>query len=488
MLDEQTKAALDDLERSARHIDLFFACRSLMLQNPALAETLRPYYTSSSWMGLYHIVNTCDWLHYETLQMAVAHNIEHINHFWFVGETTAAAPALNRFHQKSVAERFVAQTYGHYPTPFTYKRPSGKIKVAVIGADFHNQATAYLFIGVVEQFDKEKFSLHAYDFGPKDDSDLRRRCERAYQSFTDISEMSDLEAAQKLQDDGIDILIHMRGLPNGRLGIAAHRPCGVQIQYLYFPGTSGAPFMDYLVADDCVIPPEYEDGYTEQILRIPGCYQPNDSRRKPAPDIDRARFGLDESMLVMANFSQNYKYNPEMFNLWCHLLHRDTTRVLWLLDGGDGQRAQLRAQAAARNIHPDRLIFSPPMSNEMHLARLRCADVILDTFPYNGHTLTSDALWAGTPVVTRVGETYASRVAGSLLRAMDLTELIAYAPDDYINIADRLLRDAVWRTSLREKIAANRKTSDLFNSERYARKMEEQLLWTIKQRWGPRLG
>jgi protein O-GlcNAc transferase len=475
---------LEDLQSQQRYVDLFYACKALAKQHPHLWPQIESYYSSSAWQALYDIVNSCDWTHYDTISRAVLECVEHKPQFWFVGETTAASPLLNKGHLRAVAERYCMRQFALYQPSFAPRPPQGKIKIAVVGADFHNQATAYLFIGVVEALDKNRFEIHAYDFGPKGTSPLRTRCETAYDSFTDITRMSDKEAAQHLYNKGIDILLHMRGAANGRLGIAAYRPCAVQIQYLYFPGTSGAGFMDYLVADTNVVPPEYEDSYTEKLLHIPLCYQPNDSRRVTVEAKPRSWFGVPDDAIIMANFSQNYKYTPDMFSTWCHLLKQDPRRILWLLDGGEQQKHNLRTQAMIMGIDPERLFFSPPLSSELHLARIRAADLIIDTYPYGGHTLTSDALWAGTPVVTLAGETYASRVAASLLHSIGLPQCIAYTRPQYFDVANHFLHEHTQRQGLRAHIDVQRATSDLFNSAAYARKFEAALMSAVQQRWG----
>jgi predicted O-linked N-acetylglucosamine transferase (SPINDLY family) len=232
------------------------------------------------------------------------------------------------------------------------------------------------------------------------------------------------------------------------------------------------PFFDYIVADEFIIPADAEAGYSEKVLRLPGSYQPNDPHRTRARDTTRAHWGLPEDAVVMANFSQPFKLTPAMFDLWCELLRRDGRRLLWLLGESTTEQDWLRGQAQDRGLAPERICFGSKLPSQAHLDRLRHADLVLDTFPYGGHTLTSDALWAGTPVVTLCGETFASRVAASLLHDLGMGELVAYTEQSYLDQAESLLSNPQQRQFWRRHLDAGRDSFALFNAQAYARKFE----------------
>jgi protein O-GlcNAc transferase len=467
------------LLKAGRHREALHAAEQARSRQPGSAAVEQAHF-EAAWKALHDAVNHCDWRDYDQAQDSV---IEHIRRGRaFVGETTLTSARMSGEILLASARNFY-QPYAATPQIFSHKPPGERIRLGLVGADFRQQATAYLLTGVIEQFDRSRFELIGYDFGPADNGQLRKRSERAYDRLVPIHDLSDREAAQRIHADGIDLLLHLRGLANGRIGLFAHRPAAIQMHYLYYPGTSGAPCMDYIVADDFVIPPEHEPHYAERVLRLPGCYQPNDTRRAlPAPR-DRASFGLPPQAVVMANFSQNYKITPPMFQLWCRLLAAAPERLLWLLVNEPEIQARLRSEASAQGIAPERIVFTPSMPTPDHLARLRACDVVLDTFPYGGHTLTSDALWAGAPVVTLAGRTFASRVAGSLLRAAGLEQLLAWSPTEYFSIADQLLRDPARRRRIQDDLTAQRGGLALFDSAAYARKFEAALLTVVAARW-----
>jgi predicted O-linked N-acetylglucosamine transferase (SPINDLY family) len=484
------QARLRQMLDSGQAIAAFLEIRDKLAHDVRGASELIGFYRESVWRAVSQSVSQCDWTVYELLGRALHACLADDPGYWIVGETTLAFARLNRHDLLTVNRRFcdrfaaAAQASG-----FAHRAPNGPIRIGVIGKDFYNQATAYLFTGVAEAMDRSRFHLTAYDYGEtSDDGDWRRRCIAAYDRFVAIAGMSDREAAERIHTDGIDVLLHMRDVPEGRLGICAYRPAAIQIQYLYFPGTSGADFMDYLVADDIVVPPQLEDGYTETILRLPRCYQPNDSRRAPPAALTRADFGIEDDRIVMANFGQTYKYSPDMFGLWCELLRADPRRLLWLLDGGEVVRANLLREAVLRGVDPAAIVFSPAQETGVHLARLACADLVLDTYPYGGHTLTSDALWAGTPMVSLMGETYASRVPASLLAACGVPELAVHSYRDYAVLADRLLRDPAALAEKRHTIAAAREQGMLFDSDAYARMFGEAIERVVARRWGDPIG
>lgn len=394
-----------------------------------------------------------------------------------VGIASLNSPYMTSALIRQAHEAHIATRYPKAPSRFAARSSSGRLRVGFVGADFYWQATALLMVGVVECMDRAAFELYAYDFGGGGPSPYRRRSVAAFDRFIDIRAMTNDDAAQRIYDDRIDVLIHLRGVIDSRLGVFALRPCPVQVQYLYYPCTTGAWFMDYMIADDFVAPPGHEGFYTEKLLRLPGCYQPNDSRRLLPATLGREDFGLSRDRVVMANFGQPAKITPDVFDVWARLLRRDPRRILWLLRFPDApaHEINLRREAAVRGMDQSRIIFAPFAEYSVHLARLACADLVLDTFPCGGHTVTSDALWAGAPVLTIAGETFASRVAGSLIGAVGLDDFITADLDAYDARAEALLTDPTRLAAARAHLTVGRMGFDLFNTALYARRFSELL-------------
>ena len=439
---------------------------------------------NAAWQRIRQTIDACNWVEFDNLQHLLREGM--LQGMYFLGETALASPWLDNELLLSGSRAFwtarTPQTSGVQPAlPKTthFARQPGRLRVGFVGADFFSQATAYLLIGVIEGMDREQFETFAYDcepLAPGTHDPLNERCKSAYEHFTTIDHLSDFEAAERIRSDDIDILINLRGVGNGRMGIFALRPCSIQIQYLYFPGTTGASFMDYFVSDEIATPPELEYSFSEKILRLPGCYQPKDQHRVVPENLSRSDFGIPPDAIVMANFSQSYKLTPYVFNVWCDLLRADDRRILWLLANDDAVIQNLQREATARGIDSNRLVFSRRANVSVHLARIRAADLILDTFPYGGHTLTSDALWVGTPVVTQVGSTFASRVPYSLLSATGLGALACTDLASYGVLADSLLRQPAELKRLRDHLESNRYHFDLFNSALYAQRFGDMLL------------
>lgn len=387
-----------------------------------------------------------------------------------VGVAGLMSPYTNSRLIRQAHETHIAARYPPRATPFAPRAPGKRIRVGFLGADFFWQATALLMIGMVELIDREAFELFAYDFGGGQPSSYRERSLKAYDHFIDIRALSDADAARRIHDNGIDVLIHLRGVLDSRLGVLALRPAPVQVQYLYYPCTSGAWFMDYMIADDFVVPPGQERFYTETIVRLPGCYQPNDNRRPLPVPARRDELGLPREAVVLANFGQPAKITPDVFDIWARLLRADPRRMLWLLGfpHAPAHEANLRREAAVRGLAQERIVFAPFADYQIHLTRLAAADLVLDTYPCGGHTVTSDALWAGTPVLTTVGDIFASRVAGSLNRAVGLEAFNAANLDQYGEIAETLLSNPEKLTEARAHLERGRSHFDLFNPVLYA--------------------
>jgi protein O-GlcNAc transferase len=289
-----------------------------------------------------------------------------------------------------------------------------------------------------------------------------------------VSSDSDKVAAERIAADEIDILVNMNGyFGDLRMGICAHRPAPIRVNYLGFPATLGASYIDYIIADQVVIPESERDCYAEKVVYLPHTYQANDNRR-PIPEIgtSRAEHGLPDDAFVFCNFNQSYKLTPSMFSVWIKLLKQVEGSVLWLLESNKWQAQNLRTEIARQGIAPDRIIFAPMVSPAAHLARLGLADLFLDSLPYNAHTTASDALWAGLPLLTCLGSTFPGRVAASVLKAGGMPELVTSSLDEYEALALTLARDRDRLFSLRRKLQQNRRTSPLFDTDTYRRHLE----------------
>jgi protein O-GlcNAc transferase len=354
------------------------------------------------------------------------------------------------------------------------KDASQPIRIGYLSGDFHLHATAHLMAELFERHDRRHFELVAYSHGIDEQSEMRWRLREAFDRFTDIKDMSFAEAAQRIFDDEIDILVELKGYTqHARNEIAAMRPAPVQVSYIGFPGTMGADFIDYIIADPFVLPFDQQPFYSEKIVHLPHCYQPNDTRRRIAEQTPtRAACGLPENGFVFCCFNNAYKITPKIFDIWMRLLNALPDAVLWLFDANPLVKDNLRHEAAKRGVDPDRLVFAPRMASAEHLARQRLADLFLDTLPYNAHTTASDALWAGLPVLTCAGETFAGRVAGSLLHAVGLPELVTTSLQDYETLALRLASEPMLLFALRQKLLVQRLTAPLFDITRTTRDLE----------------
>ncbi|MDQ2106727.1 O-linked N-acetylglucosamine transferase, SPINDLY family protein, partial [Azospirillum isscasi] len=302
--------------------------------------------------------------------------------------------------------------------------PRSRLRIGYLSADYHEHATAALIADLIERHDRGRVEVVGYSHGPDDGGPMRRRLGAAFDRFVDLAAHSHAEAASRIREDGVDILVDLKGhTQHARPEIAAHRPAPVQAQWLGYPGTMGAGFIDYVIGDPLVTPLDRQPFYAERIVQLPVCYQPNDRSRPIGPTPTRAACGLPERGMVFCCFNAAYKITPALFGLWCRLLGAEPDSVLWLLDSHPEASANLRREAARRGVAPERLVFAPRRPPAEHLARHRLADLFLDTTPVGAHTTASDALWAGLPVLTVPGEGFASRVGASLLRAAGLPEL-----------------------------------------------------------------
>ncbi|MCI1193649.1 hypothetical protein MOJ79_17590 [Calidifontimicrobium sp. SYSU G02091] len=385
-------------------------------------------------------------------------------------------PALHLRGARSFAN-YVARDVTPLPPATMAPLPWRRLRVGYVSSDICQHATLILLAGVLEAHDRNRFEVTVYSHSRKDDSALRERVVRSVEHVVEIGELDPRQAAQRMRDDGIDVLIDLKGYTrDSRPAIFAYRPAPVQVSFLGYPGSTGAPWIDYIVGDPVVTPLEHAACYTEKIAQMPVCYQPNDSHRPLPQPLPRAQCGLPEDAVVLCAFNQPYKITPETLVLWAEILRRVPNSVLWLLEWNEQVRKNVEPKMQALGIDLQRIIWAPPVAYEAHIARLRNADLFLDTFPCNAHTTASDALWAGVPVVTRVGESFAARVAASLNHAVGLDECICMDAPAYLERAVALATDPTGREALRQRLVDARSVSALFDSRRYAGDFERLLL------------
>ena len=397
------------------------------------------------------------------------------------GRGIAAAPFIfvavspSPEEQRRCAELHVRERFPATPAPTAQgaRTAHERIRVAYLSADFHEHATAQLAAGLFERHDRDKFEVFGVSYGADDGSPMRRRLAAAFDRFIDVRREGDAAVAAMLRNWEIDIAVDLKGhTTDARPGILAHRPAPVQASWLGFPGTSGAPFIDYVIADRVVLPADEQRFYSEKVVYLPDSYQVNDSTRRVGTGMTRAAAGLPAREFVFCCFNNSYKIAPEMFGLWMRLLQFSPGSVLWLLEDSPAASANLRRAAQARGVAPDRVVFAPRMANAEHLARHRLADLFLDTLPYNAHTTGSDALWAGLPLLTCAGSSFAGRVAESLLRAVGLPELVTRSLTEYEALALKLAQAPALAAELRTKLERNRAAAPLFDTDRFRRHLE----------------
>ncbi len=385
---------------------------------------------------------------------------------------SASAAELRR-----VADRWAAHTLrrvGSARCPVRHPARRQWLRLGYVSSDFRDHAVSRLLAEVIELHDRAAFQVLAYSTAATRSGGMRRRLEGAFDDFVDIAAESDAAAAARIHADEIDILVDLNGYTNGaRHGVFARRPAAVLVGYLGFPGTLGTGLMDYLVGDATVTPLELEPHYAEKIVQLPHCFQPNDRQRTVGITQTREAYGLPAQGLVLCCFHQAHKVTPPVLDVWCEALAAAPGAVLWMVESHRAAIANLRAELARRGIDGGRLVVAGYVPRlEDHIARMRCADLFLDTFPYGAHTTCSDALWAGVPVVTLAGETFASRVAASLLRAVGLGELATWSLDEYRALVLDLVKTPPRRAALRARLAAQAPAAPLFDSAGYTRALE----------------
>ena len=376
-------------------------------------------------------------------------------------------------------QRRCAQAWAAAQGPRVESRPrllsGARLRIGYLSGDFHTHATAFLAAGMLEAHDRRHFEIVGYSTGPDDASPLRARVVRAFDRFVDAAGWSSERLAEAIRTDAIDILVDLKGHTQGASpGVLALRPAPIQAHYLGYPGTLGGNLCDYLIGDAIVTPPSHADDYTETLALLPGSYQVNDRNRPIANAPRRDDLELPRDAVVLCCFNSTYKIGPEVFDAWARILSAVPASVLWLLVPGPDHPAvgNLRREAVRRGIDARRLVFATTRPNAEYLALYRHADLFLDTWPYNAHTTASDALWAGCPVVTWRGETFAGRVAASLLHAVGLPELVADDVEGYVRMATRLAGQPEERARLRGWLDGPGRASPLFDTVATTRALE----------------
>ncbi|MCB5187531.1 tetratricopeptide repeat protein [Methylobacillus caricis] len=464
---------LGNVLRELRQLEQAMACYQRALElNPALYH------------AKVHLVHqkqhACDWQDIEKDILQIREWVSttpqaQISPFAFLAmpETTAAEQkqcamnwTSNRYaklmHEPSLVQKGVTRRIG----------PGNKLRIAYLSGDFRLHPLASLVTEMLELHDRARLEVYAYSYAINDQTPERQRLEQAVDHFVDILPLSMHEAAQNIHADQIDLLVDLTGYTQGsRTGILALRPAPIQAAWLGFPGTMGAPFIDYIISDAFITPPEQAAHYSEQLALLPHAYQPNDRHRPVAAAPSRNEYGLPNNSFVFCCFNQSFKIVPQVFASWMRILQAIPESILWLLECNSIAKANLQQEAQRQGIDPARLVFAQRIPMDQHLARHKLADLFLDTAPYNAHTTASDALWMGLPLVTCSGNTFASRVAGSLLQAVGLNELITRNLTDYEALAIKLANDPVLLGTYKQHLQAPSQTA-LFDTAGFTREIE----------------
>jgi predicted O-linked N-acetylglucosamine transferase (SPINDLY family) len=478
------------------HVQLGNLFKSLRMHREAMecfltAAALQPGNAAAMSAAAYEALHACEWTRFAELRTQLAARVQ---------ESDRSLPVPFMFLSMSDSradQRKVAATYAREhcraarlpPLARDPARAGRPPRIGYISNDLRNHPVAVNIVEVLELHDPAAVELFVYSYGPDDGSTWRRRIEAAAgPRFADVRHLSDAAIADRIRADGIELLIDLTGFTtDSRTAVLSARPAPVQAAYLGYPGTSGSEFIDYLICDAEIAPLAHAADYSEKLAHLPVTYQPNDRKRTLLEAPSRAQCELPDDAFVFCSLNNVYKFTPELFARWCRLLRQVERSVLWLFEANPQARAALQAHAAAHGIDAARLVFAPPVPSEQHLARLRNADLFLDTLPYNAHTTGGEVLWAGVPLLTCPGESFAARVAGSLVKAAGVPELAAASLDEYEAIALRLATHPDELAALRARLWAARETCALFDSRRITRDLEA-LYGRMVGRWRDDLG
>jgi protein O-GlcNAc transferase len=413
---------------------------------------------------VYHRAQACEWGDYEADQEKLVGMVRRgvrVPPFYLFSTPASASDQL------LCAQQWIRSITPPPEAVFDHKPlvEKQRIRLGYLSGDFHQHATALLMAELFERHNRDRFEVFAYSYGPDDNSPMRARLHSAFDRFVDIRGLSHREAARSIHADKVDILVDLKGYTHhARPAIPAFRPAPVQVSYLGYPATMGADFIDYVIVDPFVVPDSQQPFFSERLVHLPDSYQVNDRRREVASArTSRQDWGLPVEGLVFCCFNNSYKISPAIFDAWMRLLRSVPGSVLWLLEANELVKGNLHSEAVKRGVDPGRLIFAPVVPLAEHLGRHRHADLFLDTLPCNAHTTASDALWAGLPVLTYSGETFAGRVAGSLLTAIGMRELITESLEEYERTALTMARSPERLVALRQKLENNRNASALFD-------------------------
>ncbi|MBT5412637.1 MAG: tetratricopeptide repeat protein, partial [Cellvibrionales bacterium] len=439
--------------------------------NKALA--IKPDYETARTQKLHQQASICDW-------DSIAEDIHLIPE---LGMSEKDVPPFTFLSLEDSPERHLTRSKINAKVRFSQKtlppklRPSHmpkRLRVGYFSADFREHPASYLIFKVIECHDRSLFDVYGYSIGQPKLDKMREKISGAFDVFKDIHSLSDIEALKTIHNDKIDIAIDLTGYTNqGRTRLFSYSPAPVQINYLGYPGTLGTDFIDYIVADQNLIPKSFQQFYTEKPIYLPHTYWPTNNTRIISQKIQtKEDMGLPNDGFVFCCFNNSYKISPTEFDIWMRLMAKVDGSVLWLLKSNKLVKENLMKEAEARGISGDRVIFAEKVENSEHLARHRLADLFLDTFNYNAHTTASDALWAGLPLVTKLGKGFAARVAGSLLNAVGLPELVTETEKDYEALILELATNPIKLAKIKEKLTNNRLTQPLFNTELYTRHLE----------------
>jgi predicted O-linked N-acetylglucosamine transferase (SPINDLY family) len=448
------------------------------------AVRLQPNYPYLGGLRLHLKRLLCDWKDIDEQTRQVESQIERGERASppFMMLAITASPAL----QKKVAEIYVQDTCPPIPVTLPSHPRRDKIRLGYFSADFHNHAICYLMAELFERHDKSRFELLAFSFGRDQQDEMRTRVSAAMDHFLDVRFLSDEEVTRLSREREVDIAVDLMGFTQqARTGIFARRAAPIQVNYLGYPATMGASYIDYLIADRLLIPPESRQHYSEEIIYLPDTFQANSRNLPSETRCTRAQERLPEHAFVYCCFSNGYKIAPAMFDVWMRILQRVEGSVLWLFEGNPWVADNLRQEAARRGISGHRLIFARGLPLTEHLARLPLADLFLDTLPFNAGAMASPALWAGLPLLTCMGETFAGRMAASLLQAVRMPELVTTTSAEYEALAVEFALDRERYQELRQKLHRNRLTTPLFDAEVFTRNLEAAYLAMYERKMPP---
>jgi protein O-GlcNAc transferase len=436
---------------------------------------INPDYDYGLGMLAYERLHACDWTDHAATREKIVADVR-------AGKRSCKSLGFMTLSDSALDHQICARTFAQHRFPQSAeplwrgeRYPHKKIKLAYVSADLREHPVGHLMAGIFERHDKSRFETIAISLGIDDKSRLRTRMLNAFDQFIDVKHLGSRQIAELMREQEIDIAVDLGGYTSdSRTDVFAHRPVPIQVNYLGYPGTMGTDYMDYIIADRHVIPPEHQPYYNERVVYLPDAYLPTDSGVRIAERTPtRAECGLPETGFVFCSFNHDHKISPHVFEVWMRLLNQVPGSVLWLMSRSEVSQRNLQREAAARGVDPSRLIFATrvPMVED-HLARYRQADLFLDTHPYNAHTTAADALMAGLPVLTYMGQAFPSRVAGSLLHAIGLPELVTHTLEEYESLALELAGQPHLLAGIKARLAAHKSTHALFDTDAFCRHLE----------------